>query len=108
MGKFNYRNLESRVYPPADEIPLANGNGPLVDAPQPQRRSARPLLWVGVIACVIIGARLVAILLFAIMNSLRLAGAPLTIRPAWITVCVSAWVGICLLAIMRAWRHYEP
>ncbi len=110
MGNFVFQDLEhfpKTVWREGDP-PLINGTGPVVDAqqPDPKPRSLRPLLWLGVIACIAIGARLVALLLTRITDDLRLASAPLTIRPTWITICVSAWVGLCLLAIVRAWRHH--
>ena len=82
-----------QVYPPAD-APLAGGNGPVVppelDA-GPEPVSPRFLLWTGVFGCIVTGA--------------WLCGLGWRWQTPGTPICAGAWVLICLLAILRAWRR---
>lgn len=110
MGNFVFQDLESfpRTIWQEGDPPLVNGAGPVIEPVQPATdRSGLPhwALWLGVLVCVVVGARLVDLLLTLILNDLRLAGAPLPYRPPWIGVGVGSWLIICLLAIVRARRR---
>jgi hypothetical protein len=82
--------LRAQVWREGD-LPLVGGNPPAPLEPDDAARpSPRPLLWVGVLCCIVAGAWLCGLLW-------RWAspGTPL---------CAAAWVLLCLLAIARAWR----
>jgi hypothetical protein len=109
MGNFVFQDLDfPRTVWREGDPPLVNGSGPVIDnPPAAKRRRSRLLLWLGVIACVAIGARLVAALVTEILYApLPPANEDIGFRTPMVTVAVVIWLGICLLAIVRAWRKH--
>jgi hypothetical protein len=70
--------------------PLVNGASPAPPEPQPDPPSVRPLLWIGVLGCIVAGAWLCGAL-----GRWQSPGTP---------ICAALWVALCLLAVVRAWR----
>lgn len=89
--------------------PLVNGSGPVIEpAEPPAQHDHRLLLWIGVIACIGIGAQLVALLVRLICYTPSPPmGEGVIFRTPLITAAVAIWLIICLLAIVRAWRKSQ-
>jgi len=82
--------LKTQVWREGDP-PLTNGNPPAQPQPDAPRTSPRPLLWAGVLCCIVAGAWLCGLLW-----RWQTPGTPL---------CAGAWVLLCLGAIVVAWRR---
>jgi hypothetical protein len=84
MAKIQFRDTVYRE----GEIPLVD-EAPPAD-PEPPVPSVRPLLWIGVLGCIVAGA--------------WLCGALWRWQSPGTPICAGAWVALCLLAVVRAWR----
>jgi hypothetical protein len=114
MGNFVFQDLENfpkTVWREGDP-PLVNGTGPVIEhkTPEPSARpgGARQLLWLGVIACIVIGARLVSVLITDMLYTpLPPVNEDVAYRTPIVVVAVGIWLSICLLAIVRASRRIQ-
>jgi len=90
MSNFQFIDLQAQVWREGDPA-LVGGNGPApLPEEEPAPTSPRGLLWAGVLACIVAGA--------------WLAGVGCRWQSPGTPLCAGAWVLLCLLAIVRAWR----
>jgi hypothetical protein len=113
MDNFVFKDLEfPRTVWKEGDPPLVNGSGPVIDAtpePSPKPGVSRLLLWLGVVACIAIGAKLVAVLVTSMCYTpLPPESEDVVYYMPGVPIAVGAWLIICLLAIMRAWRRSQP
>jgi hypothetical protein len=106
MGNFVFQDLDfQRTVWRQGDPPLVNGSGPVIE-PEPTAKPAYPhlLLWLGVLACIAIGARLVALLVTEVFYPPIPMTEDVVYRMPGATIAVGVWCIICICAIVRAWR----
>jgi hypothetical protein len=109
MGNFVFQDLDfHKTIWRAGDPPLVNGSGPVIEGePTAKPARSRLLLWLGVLASIAIGARLVALLVAEVFYPPIPVTEDVIYRMPGVTVAVGVWLIICLLAIMRAWRKSQ-
>jgi hypothetical protein len=108
MNRFVFQDLDlQKTIWREGDTPLVNGAGPILPPDQATGNDRRPhlLLWLGVFACVAVGAKLVAVLITSMFYApLPPVSEDVVYQTPEVTLAVGAWLIICLLAILRAWR----
>ena len=89
MAKIQFRDTVYRE----GEIPLVDGAPPAAPESDAAPPSPRALLWCGVLGCIVAGA--------------WLCGALWRWQMPGTQLCTGAWVVLCLLAVVRAWRRSQ-